>query len=117
MAQAGVPLEVTSVYRSPTAQARLYRYASNPETEHPFPVAPPDCSCATHTRGLSWDMIGPLGELRRLGMLWRSWGGIWGDEQDPIHFQGTPYMLANRPTMPQDRRSWLEGRGVRRFVT
>jgi hypothetical protein len=53
-------------------------------------------------------------------MLWRSWGGIWGDDVDPIHFQGTPYMLANRPRMPQDATSgrgpMFIGRNDRSFI-
>lgn len=42
-----------------------------------------------HERGLAWDMVTDPAELRRLGLIWRSWGGLWGSDQDPIHFEGT----------------------------
>lgn len=82
------PLEVTSVVRGWTLQSRLFRRSQS--GLHAFPVAPPDCDCATHMRGISWDMIGPLEELQRLGRIWQSWGGIWGGAADPIHFQAGP---------------------------
>jgi len=33
--------------------------------------------------------ISPHGDplLYYLGAVWRSWGGIWGGERDPVHFQ------------------------------
>jgi hypothetical protein len=60
-------------------------------------------------------MISTPAELRRLGMLWRSWGGIWGDDEDPIHFQGTPAMARNGLRMPQDGRSGRGPMSVGRF--
>lgn len=39
-----------------------------------------------HELGRAWDMVGDPPELRRLGLIWRSWGGIWGGNVDPIHF-------------------------------
>lgn len=92
LAQAVVPYEITSVYRSMRRQRRLYRL-SQTDPEYPFPVAPPDCDCATHVRRISWDMISSAAELARLGRIWQSWGGIWGGARDPIHFQAGPRMV------------------------
>lgn len=86
--EARAPLTITSVRRTRSFQRRLYaRYLAG---ANPFPVAPPGASA--HEYGLAWDMVGPLPELRRLGKIWTSWGGLWGGARDPIHFQGTPRM-------------------------
>lgn len=82
LGQARTNLTITSVRRSRARQARLYR--AYLRGENPFPVAPPGKSA--HEHGLAWDMVGPLSELRRLGRLWRRWGGSWGGARDPIHF-------------------------------
>lgn len=74
-------LKVTSVYRSPTEQLELYRNRHR----NPYPVAPPGRSYHEYRR--AWDMTGPRDELVRAGQVWRSWGGTWGGERDPIHFQ------------------------------
>lgn len=42
-------------------------------------------------------MVAPIDELRRLGALWTSWGGLYGGDQDPIHFQLTPMMEFRAP--------------------
>lgn len=77
-------LRVTSVYRSPTAQWKLWlNRASNP-----YPVAPPGTSY--HEYGRAWDMVGPDDVLAAAGRTWESWGGTWGGRfsgPDPIHFQ------------------------------
>lgn len=41
-------------------------------------------------------MVAPIEELRRLGRLWESWGGLWGGESDPIHFQLTDTLRGKR---------------------
>lgn len=77
-------LRVTSVYRSPTEQYRLWlTRASNP-----YPVAPPGQSWHEYRR--AWDMVGPADQLELAGRTWQSWGGTWGgafSRADPIHFQ------------------------------
>jgi peptidoglycan LD-endopeptidase CwlK len=83
LARAERPLVITSVRRSWTRQARLYRLFL--AGGNPLPVAPPGSSM--HEHGLAWDMWGPSEELRRLGGIWRSWGGIWGGDVDPVHFE------------------------------
>jgi hypothetical protein len=83
-------MSITSVYRSRTLQARLYRRRQ--AGLHPYPVAPPGKSL--HEQGLAWDMTGDPAELRRLGALWKRMGGRWGgDFRDPIHFEAGAAML------------------------
>lgn len=91
--QARAPVVVTRVRSSHRFQRSLYARAQL--GGNPFPVAPPGYSA--HQYGLAWDMVGPLPELRRLGQLWRSWGGLWGGARDPIHFEGSARMLNSEP--------------------
>lgn len=81
---------ITSGYRSPTAQAALFArfQAGEPGL---YTVLPPGRS--QHERGLAADIArmgiraqeDPL--LRELGAWWRSVGGVWGGERDPVHFE------------------------------
>lgn len=88
--QARTGYSITSVWRSPALQARLYRRFL--AGLHPYPVAPPGRS--KHEQGLAWDMTAPAGELRRLGLLWERMGGRWGGRfRDPIHFEAGPRMV------------------------
>lgn len=80
---------ITSTYRRPRQQARLYRRFL--AGLHPFPVLPPGESL--HERGLAIDLWADSEELRRLGAIWRKAGGVWGGTQDPIHFEPGPAML------------------------
>ncbi len=56
-----------------------------------IPAAPPGRSL--HEHGLAFDMarigIDPLADplLAAFGALWESWGGRWGQQRDPVHFQ------------------------------
>jgi hypothetical protein len=74
-------LKVTSVYRSYSEQVELYVNRHR----NPFPVAPPGQSY--HNYGRAWDMVGSREDLKRAGRIWQNWGGTWGGERDPIHFQ------------------------------
>lgn len=77
-------LRVTSVYRSPTDQLRLW----NQRATNPYPVAPPGSSY--HEYGRAFDLVGPEAVLEAAGRTWESWGGTWGGrfkKLDPIHFQ------------------------------
>lgn len=76
----GGRVTVTSVYRSPSEQLRLW----NTRHRNPYPVAPPGTS--KHELRRAWDMVGPPEVLRWAGQVWRSWGGRWF-ESDPIHFE------------------------------
>jgi len=82
-------LVVTSSFRSPSKQARLYeRYLSG---QSKIPAAPPGRSL--HGYGLAFDLarlgIDPFRDplLNWLGRVWESWGGQYGGERDPVHFQ------------------------------
>jgi len=82
-------LVVTSSRRSASKQQRLYNDWIRGVSK--IPAAPPGRSL--HQHGLAFDMarIGkdPLGDplLIWLGAVWESWGGQWGGERDPVHFQ------------------------------
>ncbi len=81
---------ITSAYRSPEDQQRLYDrwLAGDPEVLTP---APPGRS--QHERGWAVDIAragvdakeDPV--LAAAGRWWRSHGGVWGGEADPVHFE------------------------------
>jgi len=78
----------TSGRRSNREQEALY--ALYRAGKHALTVAPPGCS--KHQLGLAVDIarsrVDPLQDpvLRSLGRAWRSMGGEWGGERDPVHF-------------------------------
>jgi len=82
-------LVVTSGYRSAAKQAKLYQKWLSGESK--IPAAPPGRSL--HGYGFAFDLarIGknpftdPL--LFWLGQVWESWGGRYGGQRDPVHFQ------------------------------
>jgi len=75
---------LTSTRRSLQEQRDLYdRFLRG---ANPFPVAPPGTSA--HETGEAFDMlVTPVDYLPALGELWTSWGGQWGGNKDPVHFQ------------------------------
>lgn len=85
---------ITSTKRSAAQQAKLY--AAYLRGENAFTVAPPGCS--KHQLGLAMDVVSQRRDpfqdpyLKALGEHWRSLGGEWGGEADPIHF-GLPGKL------------------------
>ena len=82
-------LVVTSARRSMAKQQRLYNDYLRGISK--IPAAPPGRSL--HQLGLAFDLArlgkDPLGDplLNWLGAVWASWGGRWGGERDPVHFQ------------------------------
>ena len=74
---------VTSGYRSTAQQAYLYRRYLAGLSQ--FPAAPPGRSL--HEQGRAIDMVARPEVLRWLGQFWVSWGGRWGGDRDPIHFE------------------------------
>jgi len=82
-------LVVTSGFRSASKQAKLYAKWRSGESQ--IPAAPPGRSL--HGYGLAFDLarIGkdpftdPL--LNWLGAVWTHWGGQYGGQRDPVHFQ------------------------------
>ena len=87
--QYGLKPRITSTYRSPADQARLYR--AYLEGRSVYPAAAPGRS--THERGRAMDMVAE--DLGWLGEVWEHWGGRWGGRfRDPIHFEVTDAMLS-----------------------
>jgi hypothetical protein len=80
---AGPRAVVSSVRRTRAEQARLYRRYLAGQSR--FPAAPPGRSL--HELGRAWDLVAPPEWLLYLGRVWQSWGGRWGGERDPIHFE------------------------------
>jgi len=82
-------LVVTSAYRSPQHQSRLYDAYIRGESK--IPAAPPGGSL--HQQRLAFDLarigVDPLGDplLTYLGALWERYGGRHGGSRDPVHFQ------------------------------
>lgn len=82
-------LMVTSGFRSPRKQAQLYEAYIRGSSR--IPAAPPGRSL--HGYGLAFDLarIGkdPFNDplLNWLGAVWESWGGQYGGQRDPVHFQ------------------------------
>jgi len=82
-------LVVTSARRSASKQQRLYDAWRRGESK--IPAAPPGRSL--HQFGLAFDMarigIDPLTDplLNWLGSVWESYGGRYGGQRDPVHFQ------------------------------
>lgn len=81
---------LTSAYRSPTDQAALFERFRRGEPGL-YTVLPPGRS--QHERGWAVDIarvgVTPKQDqlLAQLGQLWRSWGGVWGGQADPVHFE------------------------------
>ncbi|HMG19530.1 MAG TPA: D-alanyl-D-alanine carboxypeptidase family protein [Gemmatimonadales bacterium] len=80
----GLSPVITSTRRSRVLQARLYR--SWLRGERSLPAAAPGTSL--HEHGLAIDLVvNDPDAYRELGALWQRWGGEWGGESDPVHFQ------------------------------
>ena len=75
---------LTSTRRSLQEQRDLYdRYLRG---INPYPVAAPGSSA--HETGEAFDLlVTPVDYLQDLGAIWKSWGGAWGGNRDPVHFQ------------------------------
>lgn len=77
---------VTSTFRSRSQQARLYRTWLAGGSR--FPALPPGRSL--HEARVAFDLVTEpydVEALRDLGSVWESWGGEWGGDKDPVHFQ------------------------------
>jgi len=82
-------LVVTSARRSFAKQSELYYRWQTGQSK--IPAARPGTSL--HQLGWAFDMaqmgVDPLGDplLAWLGSWWTYYGGRWGGERDPVHFQ------------------------------
>src|SRR5260370_28493697 len=90
----GLQPRVTSTRRSPTQQARLYRRWLSGLS--PLPAAPPGTSA--HEFGFAFDMVvTPFEALADVGYTWQQWGGVWGSDRDPVHFQYPGFVVPDVP--------------------
>lgn len=80
----GLHPRVTSARRSHAKQEALYSAYQKGLSR--YPAAIPGNSA--HEYGLAFDMVIPdPGYQLGAGKLWVSWGGVYGHEEDPIHFE------------------------------
>jgi hypothetical protein len=75
--------QITSTRRTRLEQQTLF--ASCGAGQCRYPAAAPGHSY--HEFGLAFDYLAPDEILQQLGAIWESYGGGWGGERDPIHFQ------------------------------
>jgi hypothetical protein len=105
----GLLPKVTSTRRSHSAQVRLYqRWRSGLS---PLPAAPPGTSA--HEFGYAFDLVvTPWEALADVGNLWESWGGVWGGEKDPVHFQYPGFVVPAQEGMPWWAQVAMPGKAV-----
>lgn len=82
---------ITSGLRTRAEQQELWEKWLRGDPSQPYRPLPPGRS--QHERGLAVD-IARFGvvpsedpDLRAFGRWWRSIGGVWGGESDPVHFE------------------------------
>jgi hypothetical protein len=86
-------VRVTSVYRGPGIQARLFSaYLRNRHRDPTgegvryLPAAAPGGSLHQYRR--AFDLSGSDAHLAELGRVWQQWGGVYGGAfHDPVHFE------------------------------
>lgn len=103
----GLNPRITSTRRSHAKQEALYR--AYQEGRSRYPAAVPGNSA--HEYGLAFDMVIPnRGYQLGAGDLWTSWGGVYGHEEDPIHFEYPSWRtvagVAPIPTAASDANSF-----------
>jgi len=91
--QARLSPRVTSTRRSQAAQVKLYRrYVAGLS---PFPAAPPGTSA--HEFGYAFDLVvSPFEALLDVGYTWQTWGGLWGGQRDPVHFEYPGFVVPSQ---------------------
>lgn len=82
---------ITSGRRTRAEQEELWAKFQRGDPSQPYPPLPPGRS--QHERGFAVD-IARFGtsaaedrDLREWGRWWRSLGGVWGGDRDPVHFE------------------------------
>lgn len=95
--QARVNPRVTSAFRSFATQQQLYEAYLAGRSK--YPAAPPGRSA--HEYGLAFDMV-VTGASNQVdcGIVWNAWGGDYGGEEDPIHFQYPGFTPPPGPATP-----------------
>jgi len=83
--QAGGVLVLTSPLRSQGEQSRLYQRYINGQSGG-LPAAPPYHSA--HEYGWAFDAVcNPREWQSDVGAVWTQWGGVYGADRDPVHFE------------------------------
>ncbi len=101
--RAGLQPRITSTRRSAAQQARLYRKWQAGAS--PYPVAPPGLS--SHEYGFAFDMVvSPMESLEDVGYTWQSWGGVWGAQRDPVHFEYPGFVAPAATAGPETVSLW-----------
>jgi hypothetical protein len=92
--QAGAQPTITSTLRTYAEQAALYNDYITGRSK--YPAAKPGTS--SHEFGYAFDLAMPWpGDQVQAGMVWVGWGGKYGGETDPVHFE-YPGFTAPSPT-------------------
>jgi hypothetical protein len=61
----------------------------------PLPAAPPGASA--HEFGFAFDLVvTPWEALADVGYTWEQWGGVWGSQRDPVHFEYPGFVPPSR---------------------
>lgn len=82
--QYGVNVQITSTLRSYSDQTTLYNNYLSGRAK--YPAALPGTSA--HEFGFAFDAVVPnASDQQALGQIWRAAGGVWGGEEDVVHFQ------------------------------
>jgi len=82
---------ITSGLRTRQEQVELWEKWMRGDPSQPYRPLPPGRS--QHERGFAVDIarfgVNPSqdADLRAWGAWWRSLGGVWGGESDPVHFE------------------------------
>jgi hypothetical protein len=75
---------VTSALRTYAKQKFLYEQWQAGKSK--YPAAFPGTS--SHEYGYAFDLVvDGMINLRDVGSVWVSWGGVYGGEEDPVHFE------------------------------
>lgn len=83
-ADAGLLPQMTSGRRTTGQQLRLWKNYLKGASR--FPALPPGLSA--HEYGVAFDMlVRPEDYLADVGYTWETWGGVWGGQGDPVHFE------------------------------
>lgn len=98
----GFQYRITSAYRSPYKQARLYQDYLAGRT--PYVVAPPGASL--HEKGMAIDIVAT--DPQKLVSLLTSAGLSWGGPSDPVHFSlsGLKSQATKKFSFTESKASW-----------
>jgi hypothetical protein len=53
-------------------------------------------------------VVTPWGALADVGYTWESWGGVWGGQKDPVHFEYPGFVVPAVDPVPEGLPWWAE---------